>query len=98
LEESALRIEQQSQTYQDTLNSIRTLENSMAIVQKELNMLEDVVKTGAVAEVELLKLKRDYVKLQGDISSAKVLAQKQKAAYSESIADYRGIALDFRTK
>ncbi|EGQ9992153.1 HlyD family type I secretion periplasmic adaptor subunit [Vibrio vulnificus] len=98
LEESALRIEQQSQAYQDTLNSIRTLENSMAIVQKELNMLEDVVKTGAVAEVELLKLKRDYVKLQGDISSAKVLAQKQKAAYSESIADYRGIALDFRTK
>ncbi|EHI9241465.1 HlyD family type I secretion periplasmic adaptor subunit [Vibrio vulnificus] len=98
LEESALRIEQQSQAYQDTLNSIRTLENSMAIVQKELNMLEDVVKTGAVAEVELLKLKRDYVKLQGDISSAKVLAQKQKAAYSESIADYRGIALDYRTK
>ncbi|ELH3491491.1 TPA: HlyD family type I secretion periplasmic adaptor subunit [Vibrio vulnificus] len=98
LEESALRIEQQSQAYQDTLNSIRTLENSMAIVQKELDMLEDVVKTGAVAEVELLKLKRDYVKLQGDISSAKVLVQKQKAAYSESIADYRGIALDFRTK
>lgn len=98
LEESALRIEQQSQAYQDTLNSIRTLESSMVIVQKELNMLEDVVKTGAVAEVELLKLKRDYVKLQGDISSAKVLAQKQKAAYSESIADYRGIAHDFRTK
>ncbi len=51
-------------------------------------------------QVELLKLNRDVVKLKGDIASSKVAAQKQIAAYSESIADHRSIVskLDFRAK
>ncbi|MEZ9060246.1 HlyD family type I secretion periplasmic adaptor subunit [Vibrio pelagius] len=98
LEEAELRIEQQAQAHFDTLNSIKTLESSLDIVIRERNMLKDVVASGAVAEVELLKLNRDVVKLEGDIASSKVAAQKQKAAYSESIADHRSIALDFRTK
>ncbi|MBY7913852.1 HlyD family type I secretion periplasmic adaptor subunit [Vibrio fluvialis] len=96
LEEAKLRIEQQAQAYADTLNSIKTLKNSLAIVVKERDMLKDVVSSGAVAEVELLKLNRDVIKLEGDIASSQAAAQKQRAVYSESIADYRGIALSFR--
>ncbi|KJY82979.1 hemolysin D [Vibrio galatheae] len=98
LEESRLRIEQQAQAFNDTQNAIRTLNSSLAIVTQERDMLRDVVASGAVAEVELLKLNRDYVKLQGDIASSQVMAQKQKAAYAEAIADRRSTALDFRTK
>ena len=98
LEESTLRIEQQAQAYNDTLNAIKTLQSSLAIVTQERDMLRDVVASGAVAEVELLKLNRDYVKLQGDIASSQVMAQKQKAAYAEAIADRRSTALDFRAK
>lgn len=98
LEEAALRIEQQDQARVDTLNNIQTLESSLDIVIRERNMLKDVVASGAVAEVELLKLNRDVVKLKGDIASSRVAAQKQVAAYSESIADHRSIALDFRAK
>lgn len=98
LEEAELRIEQQAQAYADTLNSIQTLESSLTIVAKERAMLVDVVESGAVAEVELLKLNRDFVKLKGDIASSKAAAQKQKAAYLEAIADHRSVALDFRTK
>ena len=61
-------------------------------------MLKDVVESGAVAEVELFKLNRDVIKVSGDLSSSKAAAQKQKAAYSESVADRRGIALTFRTE
>ncbi|MFW1480380.1 HlyD family type I secretion periplasmic adaptor subunit, partial [Vibrio parahaemolyticus] len=35
---------------------------------------------------------------EGDIAGSQAAAQKQKAVYSESIADYRGIALSFRTE
>ncbi|MBJ6954655.1 HlyD family type I secretion periplasmic adaptor subunit, partial [Vibrio cholerae] len=52
----------------------------------------------AVAEVELMKLNRDVIKLKGDIASSEAAVQKQKAAYSEAIADRRSVALDFRTK
>lgn len=96
LEEAKLRIEQQAQAYADTLNSIKTLKSSLAIVVKERDMLKEVVSSGAVAEVELLKLNRDVIKLEGDIASSQAAAQKQRAVYSESIADYRGIALSFR--
>lgn len=96
LEEAKLRIEQQAQAYADTLNSIKTLKSSLTIVVRERDMLKDVVSSGAVAEVELLKLNRDVIKLEGDIASSQAAAQKQRAVYSESIADYRGIALSFR--
>ncbi len=98
LEEARLRIEQQSQAYADTINTIKTLKSSRTIVVKERNMLREVVASGAVAEVELLKLNRDLIKLEGDIAGSQAAAQKQKAVYSESIADYRGIALSFRTE
>ncbi|GAL33531.1 secretion protein HlyD family [Vibrio maritimus] len=98
LEESKLRIEQQTQAVSDTQTSIRTLQSSLAVVEKERDLLSAVVESGAVAEVELLKLNRDVIRLEGDLSSARVTEQKQRAAYSEAIADHRGIALDFRTK
>lgn len=98
LEESTLRIEQQAQAVSDTQTSIRTLQSSLAIVEKERDLLRAVVESGAVAEVELLKLNRDVIRLEGDLSSARVNEQKYRAAYSEAIADHRGIALDFRTK
>ncbi|WP_120513015.1 HlyD family type I secretion periplasmic adaptor subunit [Photobacterium salinisoli] len=98
LEQAQFRIDQQDQAYRDTQNTIQTLKRSLEIVEKEISMLRDVVASGAVAEVELLKLRRDYVKLVGDMASANTLAQKQKATYSEAIVDFRGIAFDFRSK
>ncbi|UIP30042.1 HlyD family type I secretion periplasmic adaptor subunit [Photobacterium sp. TLY01] len=98
LEQAKFRIDQQDQAYRDTQNTIQTLKRSLEIVEKEISMLRDVVASGAVAEVELLKLRRDYVKLVGDLASANTLAQKQKATYSEAIVDFRGIAFDFRSK
>ncbi|MBJ3876191.1 hypothetical protein JGC89_23260, partial [Salmonella enterica subsp. enterica serovar Kentucky] len=92
LEEAKLRIEEQSQAYLDTLNTIQTLKSSLVIVSKEREMLREVVSSGAVGEVELLKLNRDVIKLKGDIASSQAAAQKQRAVYSESIADYRGTA------
>ncbi|NMU82246.1 HlyD family type I secretion periplasmic adaptor subunit, partial [Vibrio parahaemolyticus] len=75
LEEAKLRIEQQSQAYLDTLNTIQTLKSSLVIVSKERDMLREVVSSGAVAEVELLKLNRDVIKLKGDIASSQAAAQ-----------------------
>ncbi len=98
LEESRLRIEQQSQAYKDSQYALSTLRSSLNVVNKEREMLRTVVESGAVAEVELLKLNRDVIKLEGDIASSEASAQKQYAAYSEAIADRRSTAIDFRTK
>ncbi|GAL16438.1 type I secretion system membrane fusion protein LapC [Vibrio astriarenae] len=98
LEEAELRIIQQQQVMQDAQLNLRTQQNSVAIVQREMKLLEDVVASGAVAEVELLKLKRDIISLQGEIASTRTFIQKQQATLTESIADYRSLAQDFRSK
>ncbi|MDN2483144.1 HlyD family type I secretion periplasmic adaptor subunit [Vibrio agarivorans] len=97
LEEAELRIVQQQQVLQDAQLNLRTQQNSVAIVKREMDMLEDVVASGAVAEVELLKLKRDMISLQGEISSTRTFIQKQQATLTESIADYRSLAQNFRS-
>lgn len=51
LEEAELRIIQQQQVMQDAQLNLRTQQNSVAIVQREMKLLEDVVASGAVAEV-----------------------------------------------
>ncbi len=98
LEEARLFIEQQSQAFQDARNNSRTLGYSLKLVEQEVAMLEDVVANGSVARVELLKLQRDQVQLQGDIASSRLLEQKLSAALSEAIVEYRNIAIEFRTK
>ncbi|MDR9828083.1 HlyD family type I secretion periplasmic adaptor subunit [Vibrio sp. FNV 38] len=98
LEEAKLRIIQQQQVLQDAQQNLRTQNNSVAIVMREMSMLEDVVASGAVAEVELLKLKRDVISLQGEIASTRTFIQKQQATLTESIADHRSLAQNFRTQ
>ncbi|MGY5450182.1 HlyD family type I secretion periplasmic adaptor subunit [Agarivorans sp. MS3-6] len=98
LEEATLAIEQQQQTLHDAVGNQRTLQHSLAIVSEETAMLEDVVASGAVAKVELLKLQRDKVQLEGDMASAKLMETKLKAAINEAIVERRNIAIEFRTK
>jgi adhesin transport system membrane fusion protein len=98
LEEAQLRIEQQQQVLNDARSNLLTQSSSVAIVERELAMLEPVVASGAVAEVELLKLKRDLIGIEGEISSSKTFIQKQQATLNESITDYRSLAQDFRSK
>ncbi len=58
-------------------------------------MLKDVVASGAVAEVELLKLNRDVVKLKGDIAKARKWKYEVNGSLLRIDNDHRSIALDF---
>lgn len=98
LEEATLAIEQQTQALNEALGNQQTLQHSLAVVAQEISMLEDVVASGAVAKVELLKLQRDKIQLDGDIASAQLMASKLKAAINEAILERRNIAVEFRTK
>ncbi|WP_411991311.1 HlyD family type I secretion periplasmic adaptor subunit [Agarivorans sp. DSG3-1] len=98
LEEATLSVEQHQQALNDAIGNQQTLQHSLVVVEQEISMLEDVVASGAVAKVELLKLQRDKIQLNGDITSAKLMASKLRAAINEAILERRNIAVEFRTK
>jgi adhesin transport system membrane fusion protein len=92
------RIEQQEEALSENRSIIATLKQSLALNQKELQWVTDALTTGAIAEIELLKLQREDVRIQGDIQTALLATRKLTAAKAQAIIERRNYALDFRTR
>jgi adhesin transport system membrane fusion protein len=92
------RIEQQEEALSENRSIIATLKQSLALNQKELQWVIDALTTGAIAEIELLKLQREDVRIQGDIQTALLATRKLTAAKAQAIIERRNYALDFRTR
>lgn len=92
------RIEQQEEALSENRSIIATLKQSLALNQKELQWVTDALTTGAIAEIELLKLQREDVRIQGDIKTALLATRKLTAAKAQAIIERRNYALDFRTR
>jgi len=59
-------------------------ERGMELTQRELTATKPMVATGAVSEVEVLRLERDVARLRGDRDQAAAQIQRVQAAISES--------------
>lgn len=59
-------------------------ERGMELTQRELNATKPMVATGAVSEVEVLRLERDVGRLRGDRDQAAAQISRVMAAISES--------------
>lgn len=68
---------------------------SLKLAEQELAMTQDAVNEGAVAELELIKLERDTIRLRGELSATQSSLVQLDAAVKEAIAQRRTLALDF---
>ncbi|AZQ12194.1 HlyD family type I secretion periplasmic adaptor subunit [Shewanella khirikhana] len=68
---------------------------SLKLAEQELAMTRDAVNEGAVAELELIKLERDTIRLRGELSATQSSLVQLDAAVKEAIAQRRTLALDF---
>lgn len=98
LEQARQQIEQQVQSLDETRRGSETLAENLALVSEEVELTRQVVATGAVAKVELLKLQRDQSSLKGDLASSRIGEQRLLAARDQAVAEYRNTARDFRSK
>lgn len=90
-------VEQANQLLNEARSKTKTLKQSVKLSQKEIKLTRQSVDKGAVAEVELLKLKREQISLEGELSSSKLNEKRLIAAYQGSITDLVNIARNFRT-
>lgn len=73
---------------QQELNEVRArkvqAQRGMELLQKELNATRPLVRTGAVSEVEILRLERDLARLRGERDQADAQISRVQAAISEA--------------
>lgn len=98
LEQEQQQIEQAVQALNEAKSHTATLRQSLRLVNEELRLTAASVESGAIAEVELLKLQRDQIRLKGDVSSSRLNENKLSAARDEAITDLRNLAREFRTQ
>lgn len=73
----------------------RQLTESLKLAKRELEVTRPLVKTGAVAEVELLRLQREVNQFSGELEQAKSQIQRSKFAITESENNLRDVELSF---
>ncbi|QLE84061.1 HlyD family type I secretion periplasmic adaptor subunit [Shewanella sp. Scap07] len=72
--------------------------NGLKLVEQEINMTREAVEEGAVAELELLKLERDAIRLQGELAASKANERQLKAAQSQAVGERQSLALEFLSR
>ncbi|WP_116645085.1 HlyD family type I secretion periplasmic adaptor subunit [Salinivibrio sp. HTSP] len=95
LEIQARQIVQKKQALEEVGSKIKTLTNSMSIMQREINITRPLVKKKIVSEVELLKLERQINDMDGELTNLKLSRPKIKASLDEAILKRREAALQF---
>ncbi|MDR3213512.1 MAG: HlyD family type I secretion periplasmic adaptor subunit [Azoarcus sp.] len=71
---------------------------SLELAKQELEMTEPLLSSGAVSEVDIIKLKQMMTKLTGDRSQASAQIQKVLAAISEARHKIQDVELNARNK
>ena len=91
-------IEQSIQAYNEVSGRTKTLKQSVALSKKEIKLTQESVEKGAVASIEVLKLKREQIRLLGELNSARLNQKKLKHAYQGAITDSVNLVREFRAK
>ena len=86
---------QHQQAINEQKASIKSLTKRLKLLIKEVSLTEEVVAAGAVAEMELFKLQRDQVMIEGELEQAQALSLQQQSAKQQTIEERKAIAYEF---
>lgn len=93
----ALQIQQRQQEMMEINSKITTLENSLKLVNRELQLTRPLALKNIVPEVELIKLERSVNDIRGELNALRLVKPKLQSAYEESILKRREAVLKYRT-
>ncbi|WP_064792344.1 HlyD family type I secretion periplasmic adaptor subunit [Shewanella woodyi] len=98
LNQAEQAIEQKVQALEEIRITTRAQNNGLKLVRQEIAMTREAVNEGAVAQLELLKLERDEIRLQGELSASRAMERQLKAVEGQAIGERLTLALDFRNR
>lgn len=71
------------------------LEETLALISKELGLTKPLVDEGAVSEVEVLRLEREVVKIAGNIESIELSIPRAQSSHEEAKQQLKELELSF---
>ncbi|WP_108651459.1 HlyD family type I secretion periplasmic adaptor subunit [Dongshaea marina] len=92
------QIEQQEQVTLEHKAAVKTLEQSIELLQEEIGITSPLAEEGLVPQVEFLKLRRQLNEMQGELVAKRLEANKIQSSLYEAILKRRNVVLEFRSK
>ena len=90
------QLAQRRQELQETTAFYQQSSRNYELAAQELSQTEPLLASGAVSEVEILRLKRDVSRLRGEREQSAAQMTRARAAIDESERKVEQVTLDFR--
>ncbi len=98
LEIAGQQATQQKQELDELHAKVDQLNRSAKLLARELNMTRPLVADGAISEVEVLRLERQFSELEGDLKGARISIPKAESKLSEARSKKEEIEISFRNQ
>jgi len=95
---AALRqqIDQRTQEIVEKRSRVKQITSSLEFLNREVAISKPMVKSGAVSEVEILRLERQVVDLKGELDSTLINIPRLESAVAEARSKLQGYEAKFR--
>ena len=80
----ANQIEQRQQELEEARAAVSQYTNTLRLTQRELDVTRPLLETGAVSDVDVLRLERQVATTEGELSRARAAVARSEAAVSEA--------------
>ncbi|QEY64081.1 HlyD family type I secretion periplasmic adaptor subunit [Metapseudomonas lalkuanensis] len=91
------QLRQKKQELAEFRSKSQQYRSSLGLIQQELNMSQPLVKSGAIAQVEILRLQRSAVETRGELEATNLAIPRAEAAVSEIERKMEESRLSFRS-
>ncbi|NQD91991.1 HlyD family type I secretion periplasmic adaptor subunit [Pseudomonas sp. CrR25] len=92
------QLRQKSQELAEFRSKAQQYRASLGLLQQELNMSQPLVATGAISQVEILRLRRSAVEVRGSLDATNLAIPRAEAAVSEIRSKIEESELEFRSE
>ena len=92
----AAAIEQRRRDLTEAQATVTSLQGSLQLATKQVNMLKPLADKGIVPQTDLMSAQRDQVDTQGRLDAARQAVARSQAAVREAQADFDAAKFDFR--
>lgn len=92
----AAAIEQRRRDVSEAQATAASLENSLRLANKQVEMLTPLANKGIVPQTELMSAQREQVDTQGRLAAARQAIARSQAAISQAESDLNAARFDFR--
>ncbi|MDO9623506.1 MAG: HlyD family type I secretion periplasmic adaptor subunit [Pseudomonas sp.] len=91
------QLQQKSQELAEFRSKAQQYRSSLGLIQQELNMSQPLVASGAISQVEILRLRRSAVEMRGSLDATNLAIPRAESAVKEIRSKIEESELGFRS-